>query len=77
MAGNIWEWCLEKWNYKTDDIGSTAVDVENNPRVLRGGSWDFDPDNLRSAARFGYGPVFRDLNLGFRLVCRPPSSTDH
>ena len=38
-------------------------------RVLRGGAWDFDPDFLRAAYRYGSGPGNRlDLN-GFRVAC--------
>lgn len=43
-------------------------------RVLRGGSWFSDsPRNLLSSYRDLYGPGFRCLNLGFRVVCGSPS----
>ena len=38
------------------------------PRVVRGGSWNFDAANLRSADRSSYGPRTRQSNLGFRLA---------
>ena len=40
-------------------------------RVLRGGSWNNNPDNLRSANRNRNNPDNRNNNIGFRLVCRP------
>jgi hypothetical protein len=77
MAGNIWEWCLEKYDRGADKVGSPVLDASDDRRVLRGGSWGSAPDGLRSAYRARDYPVGRDLDLGFRLVCRPPSSTDH
>ena len=48
------------------------VNIKNDERrrLLRGGSWNLDPDNCRSAFRDGlYAPDDRNLNGGFRLVC--------
>ncbi|MBF0548139.1 MAG: SUMF1/EgtB/PvdO family nonheme iron enzyme [Candidatus Riflebacteria bacterium] len=39
-------------------------------RVLRGGSWNNNNDNLRSANRDNNNPNNRNNNNGFR-VCRP------
>ena len=36
-------------------------------RVVRGGSWDNDPQVLRSASRFGFSTVVRNDDLGFRV----------
>ena len=58
MHGNVWEWVLDA--YSTDFYGSLAGQVANNPvlwptelypRTVRGGSWDSDAEDLRSAAR--------------------------
>lgn len=57
MHGNVAEWVLDKYDpqfYKRDSrSGSLVLSVPNSlyPRVVRGGSWDDDPDRLRSAAR--------------------------
>ena len=37
-------------------------------RVMRGGSWDFDARDCRSAFRNGRGPDDRYGDLGFRLA---------
>jgi formylglycine-generating enzyme required for sulfatase activity len=37
-------------------------------RVLRGGSWDDDPWNLRSANRNWGDPAFRSILVGFRVA---------
>ncbi|MES9905940.1 MAG: SUMF1/EgtB/PvdO family nonheme iron enzyme [Sedimenticola sp.] len=44
------------------------------PRVLRGGSWINNPDNLRSANRNRNTPDNRNNNIGFRVLCRPHHS---
>jgi formylglycine-generating enzyme required for sulfatase activity len=36
--------------------------------VLRGGSWNFGPDWLRSATRYWSTPDDRDDAIGFRLA---------
>ena len=78
MAGNVYEWCLEKYR-GPDEVGSAALDATNDSRVLRGGSWFGYPDYLRSAGRSGGLTGGRDNDIGFRLVCRPHLllNTDH
>ena len=43
-------------------------------RVLRGGSWNNDAVNLRSANRNNNDPWNRNTNNGFRLLCPQPGS---
>jgi formylglycine-generating enzyme required for sulfatase activity len=57
----------------SQDVGLRLVEelpiaAERPERVLRGGSWDFDPQNARVADRDSFSPGYRDGNLGFRLV---------
>jgi formylglycine-generating enzyme required for sulfatase activity len=72
MHGNVWEWCEDIYqdNYKglaTD--GSANVSVgDSSPRVLRGGSWNNNGINCRSANRYRNAPDGRYFNIGFRLV---------
>ncbi|RAQ46712.1 serine/threonine protein kinase [Arthrospira sp. O9.13F] len=42
-------------------------------RVLRGGSWDLDPDYCRCAYRGRGDPDVLGVNLGFRVACAPPT----
>ncbi|TDJ70645.1 MAG: formylglycine-generating enzyme family protein [Planctomycetota bacterium] len=60
MHGNVAEWVLDRYDtgyYATLPDGTAqspiAWPAELYPRVVRGGSWDDDPDGLRSAARLG------------------------
>ena len=74
LHGNVWEWCADSWHESYEDApidGSSWVDDKNNigQKVLRGGSWYYDPLGCRSAYRFNYASDdFYDL-IGFRPVC--------
>ena len=67
MSGNVWEWCLNK--YKAPD--DVAVDASGSSRVLRGGSWYVSQVSARAVFRDFCYPLFRVVNIGFRLLCRP------
>ncbi len=74
MHGNVWEWCADHWhdNYSGAPVdgGAWLVPGESeNRRILRGGSWDFNPVFCRSALRFGVAPDYVDFLVGFRVVC--------
>jgi len=45
LAGNVWEWCLNKRDNPKD------TDIGGNWRVLRGGSWDHAQDYARRVSR--------------------------
>ncbi|MBC8355466.1 MAG: formylglycine-generating enzyme family protein [Planctomycetes bacterium] len=60
MHGNVWEWCLDEYfedGYAhlagKHQTGQNAIawPTKEFPRVLRGGSWDDDPEACRSAAK--------------------------
>ena len=71
MHGNAWEWTQDCWNgsYKGAPSDGTAWLSGNcSRRVLRGGSWFSDPDNLRSAIRDGITTGNRGNYDGFRLA---------
>jgi len=74
MHGNVWEWCQDSCNWKNKVVTDTYRDGIVDPlctrgsfRVYRGGSWDVDARNCRSANRYGFSPGFRYYFLGFRL----------
>jgi len=74
MSGNVWEWCQDRWhdNYigaPTD--GSVWETGDSSARVLRGGSWNNNGQNCRSANRNNNSPDNRNNNIGFRLVFVP------
>jgi formylglycine-generating enzyme required for sulfatase activity len=72
MHGNVWEWCLDHWHETyngapTDGRGwETAGDTRY--RVLRGGSWNLNAFNCRSAHRYRLTPDYPYTYLGFRVV---------
>ncbi|UUO05731.1 SUMF1/EgtB/PvdO family nonheme iron enzyme [Blastopirellula sp. J2-11] len=89
MHGNVMEWTADQY---LPDYFEKIKDHANNPyikpvtlypRTARGGGWDDDPDRLRSAARRGSDPSWKQQDpqlpksvwyhtnatqLGFRIV---------
>ncbi|MBD2151142.1 formylglycine-generating enzyme family protein [Pseudanabaena sp. FACHB-1277] len=78
MHGNVLEWCLDTWHdsysekpeelKKSGNIPWVSGDESKENRLLRGGSWLYDPRNCRSAYRFYFHPGGRGSNVGFRIV---------
>jgi formylglycine-generating enzyme required for sulfatase activity len=71
MHGNVWEWTEDRWhdNYNgASGDGSAWIAGNDKLRVLRGGSWNNGPRNLRVAARNKEGPEERYFTVGFRLA---------
>lgn len=89
MHGNVAEWVLDQ--HREDGYVGRSGLVKNPlvvpetlyPRVVRGGSWDDDPDRLRSAARVASESTWKDqdpqiprsiwyhtdaIGVGFRVV---------
>jgi formylglycine-generating enzyme required for sulfatase activity len=66
MTGNLWEWCLNKYE-NPEGRNATKIDIPSQ-RVIRGGSWSNKPGNLRSSNRSRNDADFRDDFIGFRLA---------
>ena len=74
MAGNVWEWCQDKWHSDYNGAptdGSAWENGNSSYRVLRGGCWSLNAQYCRSAYRGFNGPGYRSFNIGFRLVFVP------
>ncbi|WP_228714487.1 SUMF1/EgtB/PvdO family nonheme iron enzyme [Posidoniimonas corsicana] len=89
MHGNVMEWTADQYlpDY-FERVNKSAADPFMRPRTLypravRGGGWDDDPENLRSAFRKGSDPIWKQQDpqlpksiwyhtdaqwLGFRVV---------
>ncbi len=68
MSGNVWEWTsslYENYPYKDDHESNSGT---SSRRVLRGGSFDFTSNHLRSANRNGGSPDLHDFSGGFRCA---------
>ena len=83
MTGNVWEWCLDEYKAdfyskspRTNPIAGQStssiinnITIVNTRRVLRGGSWSGNSNNVRVAYRGGYKPditSFKGLSYDFR-----------
>ena len=70
LAGNVWEW-VSGWYadaYDPADLADPRGSPNGSSRVLRGGSFNRDPDFLRGAFRLSYRPGFDGGLLGFRVA---------
>lgn len=79
MHGNAWEWCQDHYHSSYEGAptdGMAWIDEEggnnNVIRILRGGSWDDNPRNCRSAYRFFFFPRATNDGFGFRVVSSAP-----
>ena len=72
MHGNVWEWCDDPWRDTYEGAPSDGsvwkVGGDASRRVLRGGSWNNYPQDLRSASRDWYFTGDRISYIGFRLA---------
>jgi formylglycine-generating enzyme required for sulfatase activity len=77
MHGNVREWCEDHWHDSynfapgNDQPWLIPAAADDEPRLLRGGSWGYYPRNCRSAYRDCNRPVNRSIVIGFRVCCLP------
>ena len=70
VHGNIYEWtedCGHENNQGAPGDGSAWTTGDCTSRIIRGGSWDYDAEYLRSGSRLAYAIDTRDVWLGFRV----------
>ena len=71
MSGNVWEW-VSDWHddkyYKNSPRSNPSDPNSGKYRVLRGGSWNGEPDGLRAANRYRNVPTEQFNAFGFRLA---------
>jgi len=75
MAGNVFEWTLGAYVQYDPKAGGDITSSKEPRRVVRGGSWHSQPEELRTTARHG---LFRESQLttvGFRCVLPAPEFT--
>ncbi len=71
MHGNVWEWvedCYKDSYVGAPTDGSAVTSPGCSLRILRGGSWNYYPQMLRSAYRYASAPSVRMENAGFRVA---------
>ncbi|MBU6401217.1 MAG: formylglycine-generating enzyme family protein [Verrucomicrobia bacterium] len=73
MHGNVWEWCLDRWDGALPGgcVTNVALPASGTLRAARGGSWLYEGAACRSANRDDYSPSNRCSDLGFRVVLAP------
>ncbi|MFM8215489.1 MAG: formylglycine-generating enzyme family protein, partial [Pirellula sp.] len=72
MHGNVWEWCSDCiGEYPNGAVSDPTGPRDGSFRVFRGGGWDSEAANCRSASRSRRNPSLRTGNVGFRVALSP------
>jgi|AntAceMinimDraft_8_1070364.scaffolds.fasta_scaffold22843_3 formylglycine-generating enzyme required for sulfatase activity len=80
LAGNAWEWCEDAWHGSFSgappDQGVWGDLGGGGKRVLRGGAWYFEPQDLYVAVRNSHRDYEATNGAGFRVLKDIPDSCD-
>jgi formylglycine-generating enzyme required for sulfatase activity len=76
MLGNTWDWCQSPWERQkrprgevVNDEGEDLIVIEDRlDRVLRGGSFTYNPKYVRAAFRLNDRPSLRYHTVGLRVA---------
>lgn len=71
MLGNVWEWTEDSYHdsYKGAPTGGSTWQGDGAKRVLRGGSWNNSPSDVRAAIRYNSSKAaLRFSSFGFRMA---------
>lgn len=72
--GNVWEWCLDRWDgstgYQPGAVADPYLAVGPEP-IIRGGAYGMYDE--MGASWYRYTSNTADRGIGFRVVCAPPA----
>jgi formylglycine-generating enzyme required for sulfatase activity len=72
MNGNVWEWVEDSWHETYDGAPTAAapwlLDADPSYRMIRGGSWRNESEQVRSAFRVRRNHHVEFDTLGFRVA---------
>ena len=72
MLGNVWEWVNDWYDaYPSSAQTNPTGPVSATNRVIRGGSWTYGSNDVRSSTRSNVTPGISYDNLGFRVARTP------
>lgn len=72
MAGNVWEWVRDWYGpYDPNKTNNPVGPASGESRLLRGGGWDSNTRNIRTADRSNYNPTDTSDRVGFRCISPP------
>ena len=72
LHGNVWEWCVDRYDRYPALPAIDWVGVRGDQRVVRGGSWSDPAVALRAANRVALAPGSHSRVVGFRIAVTVP-----